>query len=223
MRYNYEDMNDQQIVFGVFQFVVLIFSVVVHEVAHGVTAERLGDPTARLLGRLTLNPIRHLDPMGSFILPLMLYFSGLPILGWAKPVPYNPFVLKDPKKGGGMIALAGPATNMFLAAAFGAAIRIMVAAGMTATAPILILLLVLIVKINLILAIFNLVPIPPLDGSKVLFAFLPNTPWARNAEIFLERIGWPLVFFVVFFGFGLIQPVVNVLFALFVGPLALGL
>ena len=215
-------MNDQQIVFGVFQFVVLIFSVVVHEVAHGAVAERLGDPTARLLGRLTLNPIRHLDPIGSFVLPLILYFSGLPILGWAKPVPYNPFVLKDPKRGAGMIALAGPGTNILVAATFGAILRVAMAAGLAANSPITIF-FGIIVYINLILAVFNLMPVPPLDGSKVLFAILPNTPWARNAEVFLERVGWSLIFFVVFFGFGLIQPVINVLFALFVGPLALGI
>ncbi|HTY39545.1 MAG TPA: site-2 protease family protein, partial [Candidatus Paceibacterota bacterium] len=102
----------------IFQFVVLIFSVVIHEVSHGYMAERLGDPTARLSGRLTLNPLKHLDPIGSVMLPLFLVLSHLPVFGWAVPVPYNPHNLRDPVRGAGKIAAVGPASNLMLAIFF---------------------------------------------------------------------------------------------------------
>jgi len=205
----------------IFQIVVLIFSVVIHEVAHGYTAERLGDPTARLAGRLTLNPLKHLDPFGSVILPLLLAipaFFGSPtiIFGWAKPVPYNPTHLKNPKVAAGKIAAAGPASNFLIAIIFGMLIRFADASGselLLSSAP----LFSIVVLINILLGVFNLVPIPPLDGSKVLFSLLPATEGSMKLMYFLERYGMMLVIFFIFFGYRFILPIMTGLYYLIVG------
>ena len=153
-----------------FQILILIFSVILHEVAHGYMANWLGDPTARLQGRLTLNPLSHIDPVGSVILPAILVLSNSPIMiGFAKPVPYNPHYLHG-KYDEALVAGAGPATNLFLAIIFGLAIRF----GSVSMSPALFNAFAMIVIINLTLAIFNLIPIPPLDGSKVLSTILPG-------------------------------------------------
>lgn len=195
----------------VFQILVLLFSVVIHEVSHGVVADHLGDPTARLQGRLTLNPIKHLDPFGSVILPLMLvvFNTGI-IFGWAKPVPYNPLNLKNPEKGGAMIAAAGPISNIVLALVFALIFRIF---GAFLPSPIFLDLISRVVLINIVLAVFNLVPVPPLDGSRVLFAFLP--PSMNNFKYMLERYGFVLVLFFIFFGISLIYPVIFWIYNLF--------
>lgn len=205
------------ITFLLFYLVVLIFSVMIHEVSHGYTAEHLGDPTARLAGRLNFNPLKHLDPFGSVILPLLLYFgtSGAMVFGWAKPVPYNPYNLKNPTSAAGKIAAAGPASNLLIAIVFGMILRIFPATGVAS--PFLSLLLGIIVYLNILLAIFNLVPIPPLDGSKVLFAILPKTEATMRFFHALERYGMFLVFLFIFFGFGLILPLINLLFVVIAG------
>ena len=136
------------------QILVLIMSVVVHEVAHGYMASYLGDDTARYQGRLTLNPLEHLDPVGSFIIPLISFTFGGFIIGWAKPVPYNPYNLRSSRRSEALVAAAGPASNLILALIFWLALG----PGNFFTA------------INVTLAIFNLIPIPPLDGSKILAA-----------------------------------------------------
>jgi Zn-dependent protease len=200
----------------IFELVVLLFSVVIHEVSHGVIAEKLGDPTARLAGRLTLNPLKHLDPFGSVLLPLMLAVAHLPVIGWAKPVPYNPYALRDPKMGAAKIAAAGPVSNFALALVFGIAVRAVVASGNEALAP-LVVFFSLIVYVNVLLGVFNLVPLPPLDGSKVLFAFLPATERGYAVARFLERYGMFLVLIFIFFGFELIIPVMDFLFFIFTG------
>lgn len=154
---------------AVLSVIILIFSVILHEVAHGFMADKLGDPTARFAGRLTLNPVVHVDLFGSIILPLALFMSHAPILfGWAKPVPYNPHNLKG-RFGEALVAFAGPATNFFLALVFGVLFRL----GLGAGDPDIPSILFLIVEINILLGIFNLLPIPPLDGSKILSALLP--------------------------------------------------
>jgi Zn-dependent protease len=200
----------------IFEFVVLIFSAVLHEVAHGYIAEQLGDPTARNAGRLTLNPIKHLDPFGSVLLPILLYIGtgGAFIFASAKPVPYNPNNLRYPRSGGAKIAIAGPATNMALAIIFGLALRIAI---YTPINDISLELLAIVCYINILLALFNLIPIPPLDGSRVLFAALPQTPTTQKIAYALERWGLALVILFVFFGFQLLVPVVNLLFSLFTG------
>ena len=155
----------------IFWVLVLGFSVILHEVAHGYMANYLGDPTAKLQGRLTLNPISHIDPLGTIILPLLLSLSGSPILiGYAKPVPYNPYNLRH-KNGEALVAFAGPGTNIIIALVFGLALRFLGAS----IDPALAQAFAIIVAINIFLAIFNLLPIPPLDGSKVLPVFLPYT------------------------------------------------
>ena len=152
-----------------FLVAVIIFSAVIHEVMHGVAADRLGDPTARYAGRLTLNPIPHLDPFGSVILPLILAFSGSSFFfAWAKPVPYNPFNLRPGRFSEAVVAAAGPASNIAIALIAGLMIRTGLFAGATSA-------LLLIVVVNVMLCIFNLIPVPPLDGSKILSAFLPRS------------------------------------------------
>ena len=171
----------------IFPIAVLIFSVVLHEVAHGYMANYLGDPTARLAGRLTLNPLSHIDPVGSIFLPLILKLTGSPILiGYAKPVPYNPYNLPG-KYDETLVAFAGPAVNIFLALVFGLAIRLFGAA----LDPALVQAFSIIALYNIVLAVFNLVPIPPLDGSKILSGLLPGALGAAydRFRFFFERLG----------------------------------
>jgi len=194
--------------------VILLLSVIIHEVSHGYAALYFGDETAKHAGRLTLNPIKHLDPFGSIILPALLVLSGTGLVfGWAKPVPYNPNNLRDRKKGTILVASAGILANLLLAILFSIVIRIMFAMGLEGSSFIDIA--TLIVFINLLLAVFNLVPIPPLDGSKILFEFLP----ARSHHIAynMERYGiFLLIFFIVFF-WKFISPVILYLFQFMTG------
>jgi Zn-dependent protease len=152
-------------------FVVLILSVIAHEVAHGYAANSLGDPTARLAGRLTINPLPHIDVMGSIVIPALLVFSNSPILfGWAKPVPYNPYNLKNQRWGEMLVAVAGSATNISLAIIFGLLVRFGGVIGLDAT---MLLFAWYIGYINLFLGLFNLIPFPPLDGFTALRSALP--------------------------------------------------
>lgn len=154
----------------IISILILVFSVIIHEVAHGYAADMLGDKTARYEGRLTLNPVPHIDLYGSIILPAFLAFVHSPILlGWAKPVPYNPHNMRHPYAEA-LVAGAGPAVNFLLAFVFGLLIRAGFGAGDYAVTQ----LLYTVVSINVMLGVFNLLPIPPLDGSKVLHAFLPR-------------------------------------------------
>ena len=181
---------------AIFYIIVLIMSIVAHEVSHGYAAERMGDPTARLEGRLTLNPLKHIDPIGSVILPALLIFSGSGfVFGWAKPVPYNPANLRDQKWGTVAVASAGILTNFFIAIVFGLFIRIATIAGVTSQP--LFTIGSTIVFVNLLLGIFNLVPLPPLDGSKILFSFLPFK--FRSVEAFLEKYSLILLIFFLLF------------------------
>ena len=158
----------------IFYLVVLIFSVILHEVAHGYMANWLGDPTARLAGRLTLNPISHIDPIGSILLPGILLLTqpltGLPFLiGYAKPVPYNPYNLHG-RYDEALVAGAGPGTNILIAIIFGLVIRF----GAGSIDVNILSAFATITYINMLLALFNLIPIPPMDGSKVLSGILPE-------------------------------------------------
>lgn len=156
---------------SIFFIVILIFSVILHELAHGYVADMLGDPTARLAGRLTMNPVPHIDLFGSIILPaiLMLTGSGV-VVGWAKPVPYNPYNLKNQRWGTLAVSLAGVLTNFLIALIFGLLIRYGVNLPLSFLA-----LAKTIVVLNIVLGVFNLLPIPPLDGSKVLLALFPRS------------------------------------------------
>ncbi len=197
----------------IFSIAVLIMSVVVHEVSHGFVANMLGDPTARILGRLTLNPIKHLDPVGSFFVPVLLALANAPVFGWAKPVPYNPYNLKG-KFGDAKVAAAGPLSNLLLAVVFGLVLRYAVSFGISPDAPAMRILDVIVV-INILLAVFNLIPIPPLDGSKVLFSFLPYQ--LRGLQEFLERYWLIFIAFILFFLWNILAPVVALLYHLIVG------
>lgn len=196
---------------------ILIFSVILHEVAHGYAANWLGDPTARLAGRLTLNPLPHIDLMGSIIIPAILVATGSPILfGYAKPVPYNPYNLRG-KRGEAIVAGAGAFANFAIALALGLIIRFFPAS------PEFVSFLATGVYINIFLGIFNLIPIPPLDGSKVLGALLPHPLSARWEELRarLEGFGMFFGFFLVIAIFWLFSPVftglTRAIFSLFTG------
>jgi len=176
-------LDNMDILYTIISLVILLFSAILHEIAHGVAAERLGDPTARLAGRLTLNPKNHIDPMMSLALPLILLFAGSPIIiGAAKPVPVDPFNFRDGRKDLALVSLAGPLTNVAIAVVFSFILKIF---------PLEIIAIV--VHLNLLLAIFNLIPIPPLDGSKIFSLLLPEK--YANAFLSLGTVGIFIIFF----------------------------
>lgn len=180
--------------FLILGFIIFIYSIILHEIAHGLMAERLGDPTARLSGRLSLKPLPHIDPMMSILFPLLLALSGLPILGAAKPVPIDPYNLRNPKKDMGLIGLAGPATNLLIAIGLSLIARLIYS-----FAPYSMILEILknAVLINIALAVFNLIPIPPLDGGRVAVALLPEKYSDTLAS--LEKFGMLIIIFLLFF------------------------
>lgn len=198
----------------VIQIAVVIFSIVIHEVAHGAMANLLGDPTARLEGRLTLNPLPHIDLLGSVIVPIITSFGGF-MFGWAKPVPYNPRNLKNQQWGEALVAFAGPLSNLVIALFFGLVMRFSFLWEFGSSALYGILSSIIIT--NIVLAIFNLVPIPPLDGSKILFGVLPYHVRHNQFFQFLEQYGLILALFFAFYFFELLHPFINLLFKLFVG------
>ena len=198
----------------VFYIAVLIMSVVIHEISHGYVAEMFGDKTARLAGRLTLNPLRHLDMFGSIILPLILVLTKAGfIIGWAKPVPYNPDNLSNRRWGTIAVATAGIFANLAIAVVFGMAIRLAMYFGFTYEP--LYFIAGLIVFLNLLLALFNLMPFPPLDGSKILFSLLPARFY--HLEALLERYAIIVFLLFIFFLWNQIFPVVIYLFKLLTG------
>lgn len=220
IKHAYASVNNMD---GIFYVVVLIMSIVIHEVAHGYSAYLLGDNTARLSGRLTLNPIKHLDPFGSVILPLLLYIStkGTFLIGWAKPVPYNPANLRNGRKGNMIVAFAGIAANLTIAIIFGLLIRFAPMFGIPPYSfdPQLLhpfyKISTIIVMLNLVLALFNIIPIPPLDGSKILFSLLPLR--FRHIENFLEKWGILLLLFFIIFIWGAVSPLINIAFSFLTG------
>ncbi len=176
-------------------FAAFIFSIVLHEVAHGYAAYRLGDPTAKMSNRITLNPIAHIDLVGSIILPLVLVFSHSPVvLGWAKPVPFNPYYFRDPKKGVMIVGVAGPLTNLALALISAVLFRLVAPFGSEAVTMFLAYFCVT----NVALGVFNLVPVPPLDGSRVLYGLLRGEWLERYMSI--ERYGFIIVFALLWLG-----------------------
>ncbi len=186
--------------FTLISIVILIISIILHEVAHGYMANWLGDPTARLAGRLSLNPAKHIDPVGSIIVPILTSFAGF-TFGWAKPVPYNPYNIRGNKRRGELlIALAGPASNLLIALIFGTLIRF----GLVYE------LFGYIVIINIVLAIFNLIPLPPLDGSKILYFFMPAR--YNRFRMQIEQYAPIFILIVVVFVWKLVQPLVPIVF-----------
>lgn len=193
----------------IFFVVVIIFSAIIHEYAHGWMANQLGDPTAKLAGRLTLNPLAHIDLFGSVILPIVLIPTGL-LFAYAKPVPYNPYNLRDQRWGPVKVAFAGPISNFALALVFGVVLQLMAGSPMAEF-------LFIIVFANVLLGVFNLVPIPPLDGSKLLFALLPQSAYQLRAV--LERYGFVILLLFIFWGFGVLHPIISVVTDFFVSTL----
>lgn len=193
-----------------FTIVILIFSAVMHEVSHGAMAFALGDPTAKMQGRLTMNPLVHLDLYGSIILPALMVILQVPFFfAYAKPVPYNPYNLKYPRWGESLVAAAGPLSNIALAILLGLSFRGAEFFGLIQTQQ-MAQLFFFAIQINIMLAVFNLVPIPPLDGSKVIRPLLPYH-WVRSSTYLqIERQGMFLLILFIFFGGGqVIAPIIR--------------
>jgi len=186
-------MNFPYLLEAALMAVVLLFSIIIHEVAHGYVALLNGDPTARMLGRITLNPIPHIDPVGSILLPLLLLISQSSFLiGWAKPVPVNPLNFRNYRWGEFAVSAAGPVSNLVLAAIFSALLRLgLENPGLTQLAYYG-------VSINIILALFNLIPIPPLDGSHILALVLPRE--LARLYSYLQPVGFFLILILFYTG-----------------------
>lgn len=200
-------MNDS---IFIFQIIILIMSVVIHEISHGYTAELLGDPTPRLQGRLTLNPLKHLELFGSFLVPILTSLTGF-TFGWAKPIEWNPYNIKNKRVGEILISIAGPASNLLIAIVFGLIVRIF---GNELPAS-FIQISVYVILINIVLAVFNMIPLPPLDGSKVLFSLLP--PSMNNVRVTLERYSIFFFLILIFVLWRFVEPIIPYIFKVITG------
>lgn len=210
----------------IFVIIILILSIVLHEVSHGYVAYMLGDNTAKHAGRLTLNPLKHIDPLGSIIIPVILGLTGASVLfGWAKPVPYNPYNLRNQKWGEALVAIAGPATNLFLAILFGLFIRFGILFDVLSITSSFVALASFVVYINILLALFNLIPVPPLDGAKVLASVLPYHLHQKYMafQAFMMRYGivamFGFFFLFVYFLWPIFSSIIAFLFFLITGTI----
>ncbi|MFH0712559.1 MAG: site-2 protease family protein [Candidatus Jorgensenbacteria bacterium] len=199
--------------FDLFLYVVIVISAVFHEYAHALVAYRLGDTTAKDAGRLTLNPFVHLDLVGTVLVPLFLLLTSGIFIGWAKPVPYNPFALRDKRYGSLKVGVAGPLSNLIIAVVLGIIIRLAGSFGLIggAVSPMFLQFLGLIVYVNIFLAVFNLLPFPPLDGSKIFADLFPR--FSRN----FMQLGFLGIFLALFLAFFILSPIADFLFRIIVG------
>ena len=210
------------IIEGIISLFVVLFAITVHEASHGLAALKMGDPTAYQMGRITLNPIRHIDPVGTILLPAILIIMGAPPFGWAKPVPVNPLNLKDPRKDNVIISIAGPASNIGVAVIAFVILKILMnlnpslfytsGGGLANILSPLITIVYYTIVINVILAIFNLIPIPPLDGSGVVMGLISEEAAQKYEQI--RPYGFFILILLIMTGFigrilGLILGVVN--------------
>ena len=196
------------------QFVVLLFSLSIHEAAHAWMSDRMGDSTARFMGRVTLNPVPHIDPIGTIVFPLLMFMTHIPIIGWAKPVPVNPVHLRNPRKDNIYISLAGPMANLLAAlAAFILLVALKISVpeaqsqiiafaggisiGGSVLAPVVGILFYALI-INTALALFNCIPIPPLDGHWVLYGLLPDS--AASSLQSIGKYGFLILYALMFLG-----------------------
>ena len=185
-----------------------LITITIHEAAHAYVADKLGDPTARLMGRLTLNPISHIDPYGTLLIPFFLIMIGSPmVFGWAKPVPIDPYNLANPKKDAALIAIAGPLVNILLATLLAILVRFGIFNEF----------IFALIRFNVVLAVFNLIPVHPLDGGKVLVGLLPGKE-AHDLDNFLHRYGFIILIMLIFPIFGgvsllsqIISPVISLI------------
>ena len=199
-----------EIIISLVSLLCLILAITVHEFCHALAADFLGDPTPRSNGRLTLNPLAHADPIGTFLLPLFSALSGIPTIGWAKPVPIDPFNFRNPKRDEIITSLAGPLSNLSLAIVASLFLRFI-----PISSPITSYILYIFVLINVSLAIFNLIPIPPLDGSHILLNLLPEKSRIKWEQAF-GQYGFILLILLIFFPLGgrsilrsIMSPIVN--------------
>jgi len=206
----------------------IIFAIVLHEVAHGWVADKLGDHTARDMGRLTLNPLSHIDLFGTILMPLLLFWAtnGRMVFGYAKPVPINPYNFKDPKKGMALSSLAGPGINLVMAISFAVILRLVLPAIAQISprdawnwfGPPLVLMCQSGVIINVVLGVLNMIPIPPLDGSRVVYWLLPDKQAALYYQ--LERYGFVILMMLLAFNIlgKIIGPLIDPLLSILLGP-----
>jgi len=196
----------------------ILAAIIFHEVSHGFVANKLGDPTAKFMGRLTLNPLVHIDPVGTVILPALLMLTGGPVFGWAKPVPINPANFKDPRRDMAISAAAGPITNVLLALVSLLILKFLTVPLASFLPQAVIVPLTMMFKqsilINVVLAAFNLLPIPPLDGGRVLVGLLPHKQAVLYSRI--EPYGFFIVIILLMTGIAgvLINPLINLILAL---------
>ena len=197
----------------IFSLIILMMSVVLHEVSHGYMAAILGDPTAKYAGRLTLNPLKHLDPVGSFFVPVITSILGGPIFGWAKPVPYNPYNLRGGRLGPAIVAAAGPLANLFLALFFSFVLH--GSFFQSFLSPSVIPIIAGAILINITLFVVNMIPLPPIDGSKIVFSLIP---YRYNYVVeFMERYQLVLILFVILFLDLVLSRLIWIIYYLLVG------